>query len=48
MQLMNKGSKMTVYIPSTLAYGSQSRGDLIPANSVLVFDMEMVDILTSK
>jgi FKBP-type peptidyl-prolyl cis-trans isomerase len=48
MQLMNKGSKMTVYIPSTLAYGSQSRGDLIPANSVLVFDMEMVDIITSK
>ena len=48
MQLMNKGSKMTVYIPSTLAYGSQSRGDLIPENSILVFDMEMVDILTSK
>jgi len=48
MQLMNKGSKMTVYIPSTLAYGSQPRGDVIKENSILVFDMEMVDIIELK
>ena len=42
--LMNKGSKMRVWIPSTLAYGPQSRSALITANSILVFDMEMVDI----
>ncbi len=48
MQLMNKGSKMTVYIPSTLAYGNQKRGEIITENSVLVFDMEMVDINTPK
>ena len=44
LMLMNKGSKITVFIPSGLAYGPQSRGDVIPANSVLAFDMEMVDI----
>jgi len=48
MQLMNKGSKMTVYIPSTLAYGSQPRGDVIKENSILVFDMEMVDIISNN
>lgn len=42
--LMNKGSKMTVYIPSTLAYGAQGRGATIPQNSILKFEMEMVDI----
>jgi FKBP-type peptidyl-prolyl cis-trans isomerase FkpA len=48
MQLMNKGSKMTVYIPSTLAYGNQKRGEVIAENSVLVFDMEMVDVINTK
>ncbi len=42
--LMNKGSKMRVWIPSSLAYGNQRRSDLIVENSILVFDMEMVDI----
>lgn len=44
LKLMNKGSKMTVWIPSTLAYGNHANGAVIGANSVLVFDMEMVDI----
>ncbi len=44
IQLMNKGAKMTVYIPSTLAYGSQRRGDVIAENSVLVFDMELIEV----
>ncbi len=42
--LMNKGSKMRVWIPSTLAYGPQQRSAIIKENSILVFDMEMVDI----
>ena len=42
--LMNKGSKMTVYIPSSLAYGQQGRGEMIIPNSVLKFEMELVDI----
>jgi FKBP-type peptidyl-prolyl cis-trans isomerase FkpA len=42
--LMNNGAKMTVYIPSTLAYGAQGRGEAIPGNSILKFDMEMIEI----
>lgn len=42
--LMNKGAKMTVYIPSTLAYGPQGRGEVIVGNSILKFDMEMIEI----
>jgi FKBP-type peptidyl-prolyl cis-trans isomerase FkpA len=44
MLLMNKGSKMTVWIPSTLAYGPNKRSEDIVENSILVFDMEMVDV----
>jgi FKBP-type peptidyl-prolyl cis-trans isomerase FkpA len=42
MLLMNKGSKMTVYIPSTLAYGPNKRSADIIENSILIFDMELV------
>jgi len=42
--LMNKGTKMTVYIPSGLAYGPQQRSEIITENSVLMFTMELVDI----
>lgn len=42
--LMNKGEKVTVYIPSTLAYGARKRSEDIVENSILVFDMEVVDI----
>jgi len=44
LTLMNKGSKMTVYIPSTLAYGNRRRSEVIAENSILVFEMELVDI----
>ena len=42
--LMNKGMGVTVYVPSALAYGGQSPGRGIPANAILVFDLEVVDI----
>lgn len=41
--LFGKGGKGTLYIPSTMAYGPQSPSPQIPANSVLVFDVEVVD-----
>src|SRR5258708_8489246 len=44
LKLMSKGSKMTVYIPSTLAYGNRRASAIIAENSVLAFDMELVDI----
>ena len=46
LALLKKGSKATLYIPSGLAYGSQDRSPTIPANSVLVFDVEILDITT--
>ncbi|GAB4026901.1 FKBP-type peptidyl-prolyl cis-trans isomerase [Spirosoma gilvum] len=40
---MHKGEKATLVIPSTLAYGSRANPK-IPANSVLLFDIELLDI----
>lgn len=42
--LMNKGMKVTVFIPSGLAYGMQGFGREIGPNTVLKFDMELVDL----
>jgi len=41
--LLKKGSKANLYIPSGLAYGPNGSGP-IPANSVLIFEVEVVDI----
>lgn len=42
--LMNKGTKGTLYIPSPLAYGPNSPSPAIAPNSVLIFDVEVMDI----
>lgn len=42
--LLNVGDKATLTIPSELGYGAQATGS-IPANSVLVFDVELLDIV---
>lgn len=44
LQLMHVGEKFKLYIPSELAYGAQSPSPAIPANSVLVFDLELLGI----
>ncbi|HEK0910116.1 TPA: FKBP-type peptidyl-prolyl cis-trans isomerase [Pseudomonas putida] len=44
LQLMNAGSKWRLYVPSELAYGAQGVGS-IPPHSVLVFDVELLDVL---
>lgn len=41
--LMRKGEKATLLIPSALGYGSQNTGT-IPPNSVLRFEVELVDV----
>ncbi len=38
-----KGGKGKIIIPSGLGYGSKSISE-IPANSVLIFEIELVDI----
>ena len=40
--MLKKGGKGKFIIPSALAYGSRPSGK-IPANSVLVFDIELID-----
>lgn len=42
--LLKKGSKAKFIIPSPLAYGENGAGALIPANSILVFDVEVTDV----
>lgn len=41
---MKEGGKRRLYIPSELAYGDQSPSSLIPANSDLVFDIEVIKV----
>lgn len=41
--LFKKGGKGQLFIPSALAYGSQSQNN-IPAYSVLIFDIELRDV----
>lgn len=41
---LNEGTKATLYIPSPMAYGPRDRSEIIKANSILVFDVELVEV----
>ena len=43
LMLLKKGSKAKLIIPSPLGYGEGGAGEMIPANSILVFDVEVTD-----
>lgn len=43
LQLMAPGAKHRLFVPSTLAYGERSTGQ-VPANSTLIFDVELLKI----
>ena len=43
LQLLKEGAKATFYIPANLAYGEQGAGS-IPANSTLIFDVELLAV----
>ena len=47
LQLMPTGSKWRLTIPSDIAYGDREAGP-IPANSVLVFEMELLSIKSAE
>lgn len=47
LQLMKVGGKAKLFIPPELAYGPSGRPG-IPPNSVLVFDVELVDIVKQE
>jgi FKBP-type peptidyl-prolyl cis-trans isomerase len=42
---MSVGSKWKVYIPSELAYGPRGAGADIGPNSVLIFEVELLEIV---
>ncbi len=44
VSLLKKGTKAKLFIPSTLAYGQSSPSPAIPPNSVLIFDIEVLNI----
>ena len=44
LMLLKKGSKAKLIIPSPLGYGEGGAGEMIPANSILVFDVEVTDV----
>ncbi|WP_191906311.1 FKBP-type peptidyl-prolyl cis-trans isomerase [Hymenobacter baengnokdamensis] len=44
ISLMHKGEKATLLIPSGLAYGPNGAGTSVPSNTVLRFDVELVDV----
>jgi FKBP-type peptidyl-prolyl cis-trans isomerase FklB len=44
LQLMHVGDKLKVTIPSELAYGEASPSPVIPPNSILIFEMELLEI----
>ncbi|MCL2194204.1 MAG: FKBP-type peptidyl-prolyl cis-trans isomerase [Treponema sp.] len=48
LQLMTVGSIFRFFIPSDLGYGSQGMGPQIPPYSTLIFEVELIDILTDE
>ncbi|MFC1650520.1 FKBP-type peptidyl-prolyl cis-trans isomerase [Candidatus Latescibacterota bacterium] len=47
LQLMKTGSKWKVYIPPALAYGQQGN-QVIQPNTLLIFEIELLDIVTAQ
>ena len=47
LQLMRPGDEWQVYIPGDLAYGADGKGP-IPPNAVLVFKIELIDVLPGE
>lgn len=45
LTMMRPGAKWQIYVPADLAYGERGMGKTIPPNSVLVFDVELLEVL---
>lgn len=45
LKYLNKGALATFYIPSAWAYGASGMGNTIKPNTILVFDIELLEIV---
>lgn len=48
LQLMPVGSKWKIYLPSAIAYGERGAGGDIGPNSVLIFEVELLEIVKAE
>jgi FKBP-type peptidyl-prolyl cis-trans isomerase len=48
IQLMPEGSTWRIFVPSVLAYGQAGRQGIIPPNTALVFDVNLVEVRAGK
>ncbi len=46
LQLMKEGAKWRLFIPSALAYGPQGAGGLIGPNQTLIFDVQLLKVIS--
>src|SRR3989338_8135291 len=46
MQEMREGDKVKIWIPSIMGYGSSGAGNVIPPNAALVFEMEVIEVVS--
>lgn len=47
MQLVGKGGRISLWIPSELAYGERGAGADIKGNDALYFDVELIDVVST-
>lgn len=45
LQLMKEGTKIEAYIPPELGYGNRGAPPRIPGNALLIFEMELLEVL---
>jgi len=48
LQLMSPGAKWNLYIPADLAYGPGGAGNLIGPNAALVFEVELIKVVSEQ
>lgn len=48
MQLMQEGGRYKLFTPPDLAYGEEGRGEAMPPNATLIFDIELIEVLPAE
>ncbi len=46
LQMMKEGAKWRLFIPSNLAYGPNGAGNVIGPNATLIFDVELIKVIS--